>query len=141
MQDQPICALNHHANYSIHFVTLRANSLACVYVVLSPLYRIGLDVSGMIKICHQDLLNIWLVFVFLTIMIIIPELLLVMINLNVKLQVYASMTPIVNIVNVGSSMTESLANVTVCDTSATSFEFNTEYLVDTSLIGLFTDLV
>lgn len=74
-------------------------------------------------------------------MIIIPELLLVTINLNVKLQVYASMTPTVNIVNVGSSMTESLANVTVCDTSATSFEFNTEYLVDTSLIGLFTDLV
>jgi hypothetical protein len=37
--------------------------------------------------------------------------------LNANLQVYASMSPIVHVVNVGSAATESVANITVCATN------------------------
>lgn len=37
--------------------------------------------------------------------------------LNANLQVYASMSPIVHVVDVGSAATESHANITVCATS------------------------
>lgn len=40
-----------------------------------------------------------------------------------KLQVYASMSPMVHIVNVGSAATESVANITVCATTNSSVLF------------------
>ena len=48
------------------------------------------------------------------------------------LQVYASLSPVAHIVNVGSAATESVANITVCSTIATSFKIYT--------IGILTSL-